>query len=159
MLINAIPPDFHKPTWQYVHSEATQKLYPVQSNGLFNTLVSIVFGNEGHLPAGNVQNTLVCNSYPVCVLSQVFYYVFYACQGRFTIYYPSSVVCLLHLMAEQRQFILLSQGTFQAIEELALKSLTQLMDRIQIITRMSDIFPLFIKGIPGCRNNAVDMWM
>jgi len=95
---------------------------------------------------------------------------------RFGVGYPhSGCVKLLHRLGfeykkpkalprvanevEQRQFILLSQGAFQAIEEPALKSLTQLMYRIQIVTRMFYVFPLSIEGIPGCRNDAVDMWV
>jgi hypothetical protein len=34
-----------------------------------------------------------------------------------------------------------------------------LMDRIQIAAQMSDILPLPIEGISGCRDNAMDVWV
>ena len=101
MIIYAISPDFHKPPWQYVQSESAQELNSVKGKGLFIAPISIIFGQEGHLCIVNVQNTLVCNGYPVSVLPQVFHHMFCTCQGRFAIYYPRCVVCLLHLVIEQ----------------------------------------------------------
>ena len=91
MIINAIAPDFHKPQREDMHGKAAQELNTVQGKGFFNGPVSVILGNESHLSAGNVQNTLVCYSYPVRILPKIFNHVFSICQGRFTIYNPSGV--------------------------------------------------------------------
>ena len=140
-----------------MHGKPSQELNPIEGNGLFDGPLAVIFGNESNFTIGNVQNTLVGNGYPVGVLPQVFNHMIGTCQGGFAMHYPPGIVCLLQLIVEQRQLVLLSQDTFQAIEELSFKGIAQLMNRVKVFALMSDVFPPAIKGITGPRDNAMDM--
>ena len=159
MIINTIVPDFHKPGWQNMQGEPAQELHSVEDYWLFNSTVPVVFGKEGHLSVSDVQKALVCNRYPVRILPEVFHHVIRTGQRRFAIHNPTGVVRLLYIFVEQRKFILLTQGALQAVEEFALKGITQLMYRIQILARMANVLPPTIKRISGSRNNTVNVWV
>src|SRR6056297_1866596 len=125
-----------------MHGKASYKLHSIQGNRFFNGPITVVFCNEGYFAFSNVQNSLVCNSYAVGVLPQIFYHMISACQRRFTIYHPFGSVRLLYPVIEQKQLILLSQGTFEAVQEPALEGLTELLYRIELFPCMPDVFPL-----------------
>ena len=159
MIINAVTPDFHEPRGQDVQGEPAKELDSVEGYRLFNSPVAIILGYEGHLSVSYVQDALVGDRYPVRILSQIFYHMISTGQRRLAVYHPTGLICLLHVNIEKREFIAFSQGALKAAQESALKGFTQLMDRIQIAAQMSDILPLPIEGISGCRDNAMDVWV
>ena len=114
-----------------MHGEAAQKFHSIHGNRFFNGSIPVIFCNEGHLTASNIQNALIGNGHPVGILPQVFYHMFSSGQGRFTMYDPPGMVSLLNHIIEQLQLMLLSQGSFEAVQEPTFKSIAELINRIE----------------------------
>ena len=72
-------------------------------------------------------------------------------------YHPPGSVCLLDIVVEECQGILLSQGTFETVEESSLEGIAELVNRIEVISRMPDVFPPAIKGVSGSRDNTMNV--
>ena len=138
MVVNTIPTDLYKSFWQDVHGKPAQEFNTIEDNRLFDGPVAVIFGNESYLSIFYVQDALICNCHPVSVLTKIFNNVFSICHRRFAMYHPGGFICCLHLVVEQGQLIMFSQGTFKAVEELAFKGIAKLMHRIKVFTGMTD---------------------
>ena len=73
-------PDLVKPSGQDVQGKPSQEFDPTECNRLFNIPVTLIFRNKGYFTAGNFQDALVGNGYPMGILSQVFYYLLSFCR-------------------------------------------------------------------------------
>ena len=71
MVINAKAADLYKPPGEDMQNKASQELYPIEGNGLFDGSVSVIFRHKGHLSMGDTHDPLIGDGYPVGVLSQI----------------------------------------------------------------------------------------
>lgn len=155
MVVNSEPSDFNKPPGQDIHGKAPEELHAIHGYRLFNGPVAVIFGNESYFPIVHVQDTIISNGHPVRVLPQVFDHMVGICQRRFAVYHPFGLIGLLNLIIEQGKLVFFAQRAFEAVEELSFKSFAQLMYRIEILTRMPNVFPSSIQRIAGSRNKAM----
>ena len=106
MVVNTKAPDLDKPSGQDVQGKPSQEFDPTECNRLFNSPVTIIFCNKGYFTAGNIQDALVGNGYPMGILSQVFYYVFSVCQRRCALNNPFCLISLLYLVVKKGKLVL-----------------------------------------------------
>lgn len=72
MVVNSKPTNLNKLPGQYMHSKAAKKLNTIKCYRLFNRIVAVIFGNKCNLVTCNVEDALVGDGNPMCVLPQVF---------------------------------------------------------------------------------------
>lgn len=116
VIVNPEMAYFDKPNRQDMLRKAADKFSSIERYRLFNTLIGVVFGNEGHFAIGNGKNPLIGDGHPMGVLSQISHHVIGICQRWFAVDYPFEVVSLLNDMVEKRQMIGFSQRPFQTVE-------------------------------------------
>ena len=56
--------------------KAAQELNAIEGNRFFKSPVAVIFCDERDFPFINIQDALVGDGHAMCVLPQVFYYVF-----------------------------------------------------------------------------------
>ena len=70
MVVNTKAPDLDKPPGQDVQGKPSQEFNLIKSDRLFDRPVTIIFCNKGYFTAGNIQDALVGNGYPMGILPQ-----------------------------------------------------------------------------------------
>jgi len=108
MVVNTKTADFDKPPGQDVQGKASEEFNPIKGNRLFDSPVAVILCQKGHLPVGDVQDSLVGNGYPVGILAQVSDHMLSACQRRFAVYDPFGLISLLYLAVKEGKLVLFS---------------------------------------------------
>lgn len=75
----------YKPVGQHMEKEPSDKLMGIQRHDLFLISVGVITPEEGYFAIVKLEDTVITDSYSVCISAQVLKDSFYAVKRRFTI--------------------------------------------------------------------------
>ena len=78
--IDPVVPYLNKSGWQDVQTKPSQELFSGKGSCFYLTLIPVVFKYKSHLLVIHFNNTVVADSHPVNILSQVTHHMFHLAQ-------------------------------------------------------------------------------